>query len=63
MGSVDHKYVTFSFVVAMVMEKLRVEVNYVNDIETYLEEDLQKRHFSSLQRCISSLFLGGVLCL
>ena len=55
MGSIDHEYMTFSFVVAMVMEKLRVEVNKVNDIETYLEEDLQKRHFSSLQRCISSL--------
>ena len=29
----------FSFVVAMAMEKLRVEVNWVNDIKTYLEED------------------------
>ena len=26
-GSVDHEYMTFSFVVAMVTEKLRVEVN------------------------------------
>ena len=27
MGSIDHKYMTFNFVVAIVMEKLRVEVN------------------------------------
>ena len=27
MGSVDHEYITFNFGVAIVMEKLRVEVN------------------------------------
>ena len=26
-GSVDHEYITFNFVVAIAMEKLRVEVN------------------------------------
>ena len=26
-GSVDQEYITFNFVVAIVMEKLRVEVN------------------------------------
>ena len=35
-------------VVIIVMELLRIENNQVNDIETYLEQDPQKRHFSSL---------------
>ena len=38
-GNVDREYMTFNFVVVIAMENLRVEVNQVNDIKTYLEQD------------------------